>query len=352
MRRYIVLALMVPLVAGLAACSNDKEGTPGGGPGRVTAVQSGAHGRTTAPPKQRDYTGPAPADGLGAISGRVVWNEEPVAKAAVRLCEDVSTFSGCKGTKFDTTTGTDGGYVLTDITPGEYTLMVKAPDMSAYVFARTLSMDGDTLTVEADKGVDIGDFPLVRFDLKLTSPSDDARTKVAQPPLRWEAYPGAATYEVALMPEHGTSIFTSEEVDQPTITPKAPLLSCEYSWWVEAYNENGVQVGESEDHWRFRVEGQAASCYVDVISPADHAVVAAKGVTLKWTAHPLAKSYKLQAWRGNDSSNPLLDSLEVRATSYTIPETLQPGEYVYFVNAVNSDGDIIATNDSRYFVVR
>lgn len=75
-----------------------------------------------------------------------------------------------------------------------------------------------------------------------------------------------------------------------------------------------LQIGESADHFRFNVEGQDVSCNVDVLAPADHSVVPASGVTLKWKAHPLADHYTL--------------------------------------NAVNADGDIVATNGSRYFTVK
>jgi hypothetical protein len=356
MRHVIAFALVLPLAAAVAACSETKKGTPStpSSSAGTSTQQSQSPSTTepsTPPPSQITYTGPAPAAGRGALSGRVVWNDQPVKKAAVRLCEDVSALSGCSGKTFDTTTGLDGRYLFTDVAPGEYTLMVKPTDMSEYVFARTLSMEGDTLRIEAGKGIEIGDFPLVRFDLVLTSPADDATTRQARPALVWKAYPGAAHYEVALMPENGTSVFTSEQTQQPTITPPESLLSCEYSWWVEAYNGNGVQIGESADHYRFNVEGQKASCYIDVLAPADHATVPAKGVTLKWKAHPFADHYTILAWKGNDSSNPILDFLEVHGTSYTIGKTLSPGEYVYFINAVNSNGDSVATNSARYFNV-
>lgn len=45
-------------------------------------------------------------------------------------------------------------------------------------------------------------------------------------------------------------------------------------------------------------------------------------------------------------------ALEVNGTSYTIPGVLAPGEYVYFVNAIDADGETVATNDTRYFAVR
>lgn len=353
MRRRLIFALFLALLALVGACggsTDQEEGTT------ATDTSSSAEADEAdtqpSPPAQVEYTGPQPAAGRGALSGRVVWNDEPVVGAAVRICTDVSTFSGCEGETFDTTTGEDGAYLFTDVTPGEYTILVKESGAEDYVFARTLSMDGETVTVEADEGLAIGDFPLVRFDLVLSAPEDNAEVEEAQPVLTWEPYPGAASYEVALMPEHGTSVFTSQAVDEPTITPQSPLLTCEYSWWVEAYNDSGVQIGESPDHFAFSVEGQAASCYVDVLAPADHSVVPASGVTLKWEAHPLADHYTLHAWKDDDSSNPILDFLEVDGTSYDIPGPLAPGEYVYFVNAINADGDTVATNDTRYFTVK
>jgi hypothetical protein len=352
MRRHIIPALLIALLALVGACggSTDQEDdtTASEAP---TSSDAGEPGAESSPPPQVEYTGPQPAAGRGALSGRVIWNDEPVVGAAVRICTDVSTFSGCEGETFDTTTGEDGSYLFTDVTPGEYTILVKEAGAADYVFARTLSMDGETVTIEADEGLAVGDFPLVRFDLVLTAPADDGVVQEAQPVLTWEAYPGAATYEVAMVPEHG-SILPSESVDEPTLTTPTPLISCEYSWWVEAYNEAGVQIGESPDHFGFEVEGQAASCLIEVLEPADNSVVPASGVTLTWEAHPLADHYALQAWPESDSSNMILDMLEVDGTSYTIPGPLAPGTYVYFVNAVDADGDIVATNDTRYFTVK
>lgn len=353
MRRRVVPVLFFAILAFVGACggSADKEGA-------TTATDTSSSqladepSDQPSPPAQVEYTGPQPAAGRGALSGRVVWNDEPVAGAAVRICTDASTFSGCEGETFDTTTGEDGAYLFTDVTPGEYTILVKESGAEDYVFATTLSMDGETVTIAADEGLAVGDFPLVRFDLVLTGPADDARVQDAQPVLTWEPYPGAASYEVALMPDAGASVFTSQEVSEPTITPPAPLLTCEYSWWVEAFNEAGVQIGESPDHFAFNVDGQPASCHVDVLAPADNSVVPASGVTLKWKAHSLADHYTLHMWKDNDSSNPILDFLEVHGTSYDLPGPLAPGQYVYFVNAINAEGDTVATNDTRYFNVK
>jgi hypothetical protein len=356
MRRHIALVLLFALLALVGSCggSTDQGGKDSPSETKSSSapsVPSDAES-SPSPPAQVEYTGPQPAAGRGALSGRVIWNGEPVAGAAVRICTDASTFSGCEGETFDTTTGEDGAYLFTDVTPGDYTILVKEAGTEDYVFATTLSMDGETVTITADEGLAVGDFPLVRFDLQLTSPADDARVQEAQPVLTWEPYPGAASYEVALMPDAGASVFTSQEVSEPTITPPAALLSCEYSWWVEAYNEGGVQIGESPDHFAFTVEGQPASCHVDVLAPADHSVVPASGVTLKWKAHSLADHYTLHMWKDDDSSNPILDFLEVHGTSYDLPGPLAPGEYVYFVNAVNAEGDTVATNDTRYFTVK
>lgn len=358
MRHSVAFALIAPILTTLVACgqSDDKSDNQEGASGTTSSAEasesSPVENTESPPPEQLVYDGPAPAAGRSALQGRVIWNDEPVVGAMVRLCEDVGTFSGCEGETFDTTTGGDGAYLFSDVAPGEYTLMVKDAGTDSFVFVQTLSMDGETLVIEADEGVDIGDFPLVRFDLVLTGPSDGEHVTEGQPGLTWEPYPGAVTYEVSLMPEHGSSAISSQVVQEPTVTPQDPLLTCEYGWWVEAYNAGGVQIGESADHYAFNVEGQPASCYVDVLAPADHAVVPAKGVTLKWKAHPLADHYTLHSWKDDDSSNPILEFLEVNGTSYTIPGALAPGEYVYFVNAVDADGETVATNDTRYFTVR
>lgn len=356
MRRHAALVLLPALVLLLGSCggSTDTEGASTTGSSSDTTSDTAPEpgDSATPPPAQVEYTGPQPAAGRGALSGRVVWNNEPVVGAAVRICTDASTFSGCEGESFDTTTGEDGAYLFTDVTPGDYTILVKEVGTADYVFATTLGMDGETVTIAADEGLAVGDFPLVRFDLALSAPADDARVQEAQPVLTWEAYPGAASYEVALMPDAGASVFTSEEVSEPTITPPADLLSCGYSWWVEAYNEGGVQIGESPDHFLFTVEGQPATCHVDVLAPADHAVVPASGVTLTWKDHSLADHYTLHMWKDDDSADPVLDFLEVHGTSYDLPGPLAPGEYVYFVNAINAEGDTVATNDTRYFTVK
>jgi hypothetical protein len=126
MRRHVIPALLIALLALVGACGGSTDQEDGTNASETTTSSDAEEpGTQSSPPPQAEYTGPQPAAGRGALSGRVIWNDEPVVGADVRICTDVSTFSGCEGETFDTTTGDDGSYLFTDVTPGEYTILVK-----------------------------------------------------------------------------------------------------------------------------------------------------------------------------------------------------------------------------------
>src|SRR5829696_3432025 len=62
-----------------------------------------------------------PSPGTGNVQGKVLYNNAPVEKIDVRLCETFSRFlSGCGGKIYNAKTDKDGDFVITNVPPKEY----------------------------------------------------------------------------------------------------------------------------------------------------------------------------------------------------------------------------------------
>ena len=293
---------------------------------------------------------PDPQAGTGNVLGRIVWNEAPVAGTEVQLCEDFGMFSGCEGVNFLTTTDPDGYYLFTNIPPGEFALAVHAIDSDTWLYVTEgLGFGANKYLIEADNTLTIGSQSIYKFDLVQVSPLDDAQIQEGQPELTWEPYPGAAYYEVYLSPERGSAVFVSDEAEEPQITPPVPLLNCEYTWQIEAYNAGDQKIAEHDGYWHFIVSGQEYSCNIVLNSPKDGAVVAAQGLELSWEEHPLATSYRVHIW--DKDYTDILDGPLVNGTGYTVDLVIPSGAYQWYITAYDSGDNEIARSDFYKFTV-
>jgi hypothetical protein len=297
--------------------------------------------------------GPAPAPGTGNVGGRVLWNGQPVVDVEVKLCEKVSLFGGCSGFETGTRTDEGGRYLFVDIAPGQYSLVVQAPDGDRWLYITAgLGISAREYTVVADQILNVGDQHTYKSDLKLTSPGDDSQVDSANPALAWEPYPDAAYYELYLSPEKGNALYTSHQVEDTQITPSAPLVNCSYTWKVEAFNAQRIKIAEADGYYHFTVTGQAISCYVQITGPLDGASVSGSDLTLSWEPHPSAAYYKILMWNDTEPDRPkVLDFVQVREPSYTFDEELDPARYVWSIHAYDETGDEIAGSEVYDFAV-
>ena len=297
---------------------------------------------------------PQPQAGTGSIAGRLLWNGNPVSGTEVKLCEEMGMFTGCEGQQFTAVTDANGIYLLANIPPGEFALVFHAIDRDAWMYVTSSVIKAKKFTVEADKTVVLEDQHLYKYDLKQLSPADKAQISEAQPTLKWEAYPGAAYYEVYLAPEGAlATVLRVKHYEQTEIAPEAPLLACEYVWQIEAYNSQGVLIAKYDGYSRFTVTSQPISCYITVTAPADKSQVSSSGIKLTWEAHPLAAYYKLVVWKGDVGGEAVVDYARIDgATSYTFDQTLAADEYIWSVNAYNVSDDMVAGSALYHFYVK
>lgn len=290
----------------------------------------------------------APAAGMSNAYGRIYWNNAPVADTDVKLCNDVSFVSGCDETDFITTTDADGVYIFKDLTPGEYVIMVEVPSSQYWVYVTSsYGITAEKQTFNADETHDLGVQNIIRFDLQPAAPQNNADIAEARPVLDWEDYPDAASYEVYLSPDSGSSF--SDNVSESNYSVPADLLNCKYTWMIKAYNANGDELAEFEEYNYFSVTGQDAGCVISLTEPADGSELSGSGIQLSWQAHPLAEHYLVYV--ADMDYNNLIDGFEVKETIFDLPTDLEPGEYQWYIAAYKGY-DSIATSPFYKFTVK
>jgi hypothetical protein len=317
------------------------------GPATKTAAPTAK--KTVAAPTP-DITIPDPDPDKASVAGRILWNEQPAADLEVRLCEDMSLVSGCKGEQFSIRTDADGVYLFANITPGSYALAVEAFDGQHWMYIKVgLGIGAEKYEVLAGQTLRIADQSIFKFDLIQTSPGENEKIAAARPTLTWDPYPDAAYYEVYLTQENGGAIFVSERTEEASITPQSDLLTCSYTWQVEAFNSRGSKLAEQDDYSHFKIVDQPLSCYLDAVAPANGASVHGSGIVLEWKQHELADYYRIHLWDAEYTD--LLDGMKVDGPSYPVPQTVAPGQYRWYVTAYDSDDHEFARSEFIEFTI-
>lgn len=351
--RSISLLFSVLLIAQFACSLSGNAPPPAADPGAADGIPARTAAptvRKTAAPPTLDVEVPDPKPGTGNVVGKIVWNELPAADLEVRLCDEIGIATGCKGDPYETRTDAEGIYLFTDVEPGEYSLAVASFDGDHWLYVTAgLGISAKKYSVEAGETVRIPQQAVYKFDLIQTRPEEDAETGDARPTLEWEPYPDAAYYEVYLTQENGSAIFTEERAETNSITPGRDLLTCEYTWQVEAFNSRGSKIAEQDGYSHFKVVDQPLSCYLDVLAPLNGATVAGSGIILEWEPHELAAYYRVHIWDAEYKD--LLEGMKVDGTSYSVPQTLPAGNYKWYVSAYDADDMQFAQSDFIEFSV-
>ena len=317
-----------------------------------------------------------PLPGSANLIGRVVANGQPIPDKQVRLCID----DGCNLVERTTSTDSLGWFVFADIPASQYSIQVETFDPESRYWFSFYNLPEDFKTTYypyyrgpnpakfqliADETMSLGDLHIYQSDLKLLFPTNGAEVSQKNPTLNWEAYPGAAYYGLYF----GKSrYFSSESVypDLPDVAEKVignsykitrPLSNCQYTWKVEAYDVNGVKISEfdSEDNV-FSMINQTSSCTLKLQEPSDQTVME-PGEPIKFTWEGLAPYFILQigaitAQRSLsiDSEN-VIDPVVVSGTTYTLPNGLPIGEYVWGVYAFEGDHKVAESTSGFTFNV-
>jgi hypothetical protein len=292
---------------------------------------------------------PAPQAGKGVVWGMVMWNGQPVAGADVEIGTGITIYIGGGGTElheptYQATTDSQGYYVIEDVTPGGYVRRIKAFGLWFYPEGHYYY---HKFQVDADETVSKSIYHVIKEDLVLSTPADKADVPYDNVTLTWQVYPEAHYYQVELRPEN-QSAFDINVTTEATYTHPQPLLNGKYTWSVSAYNQSGQKIAESTD-FNLTIVGAAYSIYVEIVSPADDAIVSGEGLHLEWEPYPGASYYKVYvSLSGGDT---IVSFVKVIDSIYTFTQTLAPGEYYWVIHAYDNYDDELAQSTGHYFTV-
>lgn len=184
-----------------------------------------------------------PVEGKGNVAGLVLWNDQPVPKAAVWLCEGFS--GGCTGIyQYRTNTDANGYYVFKNVTPGKYLVAINSFSTGWFIFY--FDADGSKeQEVSAGKNLVLDPWSIWKFNLSATTPRIDKVLAEAMPTFKWDAYPDAVYYQISIDDINFNPIVEEERVDGIEFIPAQPLVTCRFYWNVEAFNAQGVKIAST-----------------------------------------------------------------------------------------------------------
>jgi len=186
-----------------------------------------------------------PASGTGTAIGRILWNGQPMAGVTVKLCTFWDFFEGCKTKEYTAISDSEGQYTIDGVPAGKYELITSLPDQENENWWM-----GMKVNVVAGEIVTIDDLRVSKSDLKLSSPLNNTTVTSTTPSLEWEPYRGAAYYYVNVSKFLSVeSVVSNEKVSIPQYTFKNPLTAAKYSWFILAYNADGIPISEGGTYY-------------------------------------------------------------------------------------------------------
>ena len=196
-------------------------------------------------------------EGKGNVAGLVLWNNQPVPRAAVWLCE---RFEGdCLGNyQYRSNTDQNGYYVFGNVTPGKYLVAINSFSSGWFIFY--FDSDGNR-EQQVSEGQDLilDPWSIWKFDLRATTPKIDQVLADAMPTFKWESYPDAVSYHIYIY-DINFNAMQDHRVDSTEFTLTQPLITCRFYWDVEAYNAQGDIIAAMSDYMYFYVIDVPGSC--------------------------------------------------------------------------------------------
>jgi len=297
-----------------------------------------------------DYDGPAPQAGRSNLYGHLLWNSSPLQDLEIQACPDANYKNECEQPVYSTKSDASGAFIIADILPGEYEVVVHAINQEKWLDVRDLTEDYSTMEIAANLCISTGNINLIKYDLFQKSPPNNAKLSEARPVLTWDAYPDAAYYELYWGAEEGKAIYVHERVESNEATPQADVPTCRYSWKVTAFNAQAVAIAETEEFFSFYVLDQLLSCYVVNNQPASNSVVSRENLVLSWDPHPLADHYQISMVMSSPTYKKIIDYVEVAEPRYALEVILEPGDYYWNVYAIDQFGDTVAGDEGNTYL--
>ena len=182
------------------------------------------------------------AEGRSNVIGLVLWNDRPVAKTAVWLCKDWLPVEGCVGRQ-SANTDRNGYYVFYNVPPDKYIIAMNSFSTIWYIFYFDAGGNREQ-NVSADEDLILDPWSIYKLDLRVTHPENGKVISEARPTFKWNTYPDAAYYQIFIFDEKNRAV-ADERVSGNEYTPELPLVTCGYTWYVEAYNSRGTVISLS-----------------------------------------------------------------------------------------------------------
>ncbi len=181
----------------------------------------------------------------------------------------------------------------------------------------------------------------------LIAPVNDQH--VTTPTLNWSPVPGAARYRVTI--NFGTGGALVDTTASTSYTPRGKLDPGTYTWQVQTLSEDG-RLGTAFifDQGAFVVDAMpvATGTSPDPLnSPSGR-----RFPTLKWT--PVAGAARYEVWAKPVASTAYTlvnDDFEYAAGESLNGDFLDPGDYDWFVNAIGTNGTLIANGAVGTFTI-
>lgn len=311
-----------------------------------------------------------PAAGMATVYGRVLRQGQPYAGLALVLYGS-SSGENSRYIREEVISGEDGVFLFADVPPGSnYTLRA---DLEESGLVGEAAAQDQTLAVGPDESLSVGEFPLLATDLVLLEPERESVISDAMPVLRWDPYPGAASYHLELEPLYGMSTPMELDTTESSFELGEPLMACTYGWDVTAYDEDGFPLARTDAFFIddvyafyerfdgiFRIENpDLISCFVELVYPPLHNILtpAQGNAGFEWEPNPHAEYYVLHIIRRIEADGTLVyervynGEVNVRAdgtVEMTAVPYLTPGKYTWYVTAVR-DGVVFASSPTGQY---
>jgi hypothetical protein len=278
-----------------------------------------------------------------------------------------------------------GVFVFRDIPEGYfYTLNANLAADSRPPSWMGEAINADDLEIElpADTNLNVGNYYLFATDLRLIAPAYDVPLDDTSPRLRWEAYPGAASYRVELKQLYASYTDVTLETTDTEVQIQGPLMECTYGWDVTALDEDGNPIARSDARFEdentfftaheadfraeydglFDVRGEDLPwCQLELTVPGllQHFDLE-DGWEVSWGLHPLAAFYRVMIRQTHDehgdptvklfSSNEMAVGGDGNPIDPQLP-TLPAGQFQLFVLAITADGKNVARSEIVTFII-
>jgi len=321
----------------------------------MTAIPTLIPTATIAPPDG------LPETGFTNVYGRVLWKSEPVEAITISLIVSVP---GEPIYFEDAETDSNGRFVFTKVPASDIgQLMIFSQHLKA-IFGEEWSNVVDAVpaffSVPENTNFNFGEYYLVTKNLTLLHPIDGVELSESVGSLEWEPYPDAAFYHITLNQQRGS--YTNLEMDtEATQLALLPLLDCQYTWVVVAYDFMGNPLAKSRDEdGSFTIKNDMLPrCNLEIISPLYMEEITSGVFQIEWELHPLAVRYEINiikhfGYVGADTEwyrgSVIVEADgSISEPSPAIPK-FETDSYHLIISAYTADDGFIASGASPFFV--